>query len=84
MHVMLIKRSISLLYPMSQKQKILMIKIELTIAALLTCLLLAAGLNGLFVESALLRPAQIVTVGLMALSVYLYLRLLALRTEAKA
>lgn len=60
---------------------IIMLKIELTITLICTLLLAIAGINGLFIESALLRPAQILTVVLLVLSVVFYLKLLSLKAS---
>ncbi|MGH1440001.1 MAG: hypothetical protein ACRBBR_07835 [Cellvibrionaceae bacterium] len=56
---------------------ITMLKIECLIAFICTLLLLAAGMHGVFTESILLRPAQILTVVLLVLSIVFYLKLLS-------
>lgn len=56
---------------------ITMLKIECSIALICTFLLFAAGIHGVFAESTLLRPAQILTVLLLMLSIGLYLKLLS-------
>jgi len=61
---------------------IAMLKIKFSIAFICTLLLLAAGIQGMFIESALLRPAQILSIVLLIVSITLYLKLLSLQQNA--